>query len=205
MAEEPVEITYSNVLVVEGKDDQHFFEALATHLQSERFQVIDIEGKTNLRARLEALTLSRGFTAVTSLGIARDANADASAAFQSVCDALRAVNLPVPARPLVPTGHQPRVTVMILPGEGASGMLEDLCLKAVEADPAMACVEQYLECLQQQGLALPLNPPKAKVQAFLASRPRAGLAFGIAALAGYWPFDDDAFEQVRNFVQQVAS
>jgi len=205
MAEEPVKITHANVLVVEGNDDQHFFEALATHLQSQPFQVIDIEGKTNLRARLEAVTLSRGFAAVTSLGISRDANADASAAFQSVCGALRALNLPVPSRPLVPTGDQPRVTVMILPGEGAPGMLEDLCLEAVEADPAMACVQQYLECLQQQGLALPRNLAKAKVQAFLASRPRAGLAFGIAALAGYWPFADDAFEQVRNFVQQIAS
>jgi hypothetical protein len=84
-------------------------------------------------------------------------------------------------------------------------MLEDLCLRAVAQDPAMLCVKQYFKCLQQQGLSLPDNMSKAKVQVFLASRPKAGLRLGEAAQAGYWPWNENAFEQVRDFLQRIAS
>jgi hypothetical protein len=83
-------------------------------------------------------------------------------------------------------------------------MLEDLCLKAVVQDPAMLCVEQYFECLQQEELPLPDNISKAKAQVFLASRRKAGLRLGEAAQAGYWPWEAKAFEQVRDFLQHIA-
>jgi len=66
-------------------------------------------------------------------------------------------------------------------------------------------VEQYFECLQQEELPLPDNISKAKVQVFLASRCKAGLRLGEAAQAGYWPWDDQAFRQVRDFLQQIGS
>lgn len=82
-------------------------------------------------------------------------------------------------------------------------MLEDICLKAVAQDPAMFCVEQYFQCLQQQGLSVPSNTSKAKVQVFLASRPEAGKRLGEAAQAGYWPWDDEAFAQATTFLQHI--
>jgi hypothetical protein len=85
------------------------------------------------------------------------------------------------------------------------GMLEDLCLRAIAQDPAMLCVEQYFECLQQAGLSLPDNMSKAKVQAFLASRRKAGLRLGEAAEKGYWPWDAEAFGRVKDFLQQIGS
>lgn len=97
------------------------------------------------------------------------------------------------------------MTIMILPEENVSGMLEDLCLRAVVLDSAMDCVEKYFQCLQRQHLSLPNNPSKAKVQVFLASRPEAGKRLGQAAKAGYWPLDDKAFKQVRTFLQQIGS
>jgi hypothetical protein len=200
-----VEITKPNVLVVEGREEVFFFGALINHLGLQNIQIVEMEGKTRLKDRLEALTSLSGFTDVISLGVVRDANANPGAASQSVHDALQAANLPAPERPLVPTGHSPRVTVMILPEEGTPGMLEDLCLRAMAPDPAMLCVEQYLQCLQQHGLSLPHNTSKAKVQAFLASRPEAGKRLGEAAQAGYWPWDDATFEQVKNFLQQISS
>jgi hypothetical protein len=205
MAVTTVEVTKPHVLVVEGREEELFFGALLKYLELQNVQVLPIGGKTNLRENLKALIQSSGFLYVTSLGIVRDANTDPDAAFQSVRDALQAVNLPAPERSLVPAGDSPRVTVMILPEEGTPGMLEDLCLKAVLPDPAMLCIEQYLQCLQQQSLSLPHNVSKAKVQAFLASRPEAGKRLGEAAQAGYWPWDDATFEQVKNFLQQISS
>jgi len=205
MAVPIIEVTKPHVLVVEGREEELFFGAFSKHLGLKDLQVLPIGGKEQLRRNLRALTLSPRFAEVVSLGVVRDANANPGAAFQSVRDALQAVNLPAPERPLVPAGDSPRVTVMILPGESTPGMLEDLCLRAVAPDLAMLCVEQYLQCLQQQGLSLPHNMSKAKVQAFLASRPEAGKRLGEAAQAGYWPWDDKAFAQVKKFLRQISS
>jgi len=194
-----------NLLVVEGREDELFIEAFVRHLGLQDIQILPIGGKEQLRANLKALILSPGFAEVIGLGLMRDANTNPQAAFQSICSALHAVNLPIPKRPLMSTGDSPRVTVMILPEDGMPGMLEDLCLKAVSQDPAMPCVVQYFHCLQQQGLSLPQNFSKAKVQAFLASRPEAGKRLGEAAQAGYWPLDDQAFEQVKIFLKQIRS
>lgn len=199
-----VKIEQPNVLVVEGREEELFFGALIKHLGLQKVQTMPIGGKEQLRRNLRALVLSPGFSEVVSLGVVRDANADPRAAFQSVRDALWAVNLPAPERPLLPVGHSPRVAVMILPDEDTPGMLEDLCLRAVEQDPAMLCVEQYFQCLQQQSLPLPQQMPKAKVHVFLASRSDPGKRLGEAAQAGYWPWDAQAFDQVKNFLQQFS-
>jgi len=200
-----VKIEQPNVLVVEGREEELFFGALIKHLGLQNIQTMPIGGKEQLRRNLKALAVSPGFPEVVSLGVVRDANADPGAAFQSVRDALQAANLPVPERPLVPVGGRPRVAVLILPEVGIPGMLEDLCLRAVAQDLAMPCVEQYFKCLQQEGLSLPDNMSKAKVQVFLASRPKAGLRLGEAAQAGYWSWEAKAFEQVRDFLERIAS
>jgi len=200
-----IEITQSSLLVVEGREEELFFGSLIKHLELQNIQIMGIGGKTNLRRNLEALTLSPHFDEVISLGVVRDANDNPAAAFQSVCDALHAVNLPVPERALMSAGDSPQVSVMILPEEDAPGMLETLCLRAVEQDPAMLCVGRYFKCLQQKGLSLPDDMFKAKVQVFLASRRKTGLRLGEAAQAKYWPWDEEAFERVRNFLRQIGS
>lgn len=202
MALETREITEPKVLIVEGKDDKNFFEALINHLGLLKIQVKDIGGKTQLKDRLKALVQTSGFTQVTSLGVVRDANDDHVAAFQSVCAALQNANLPVPERPWMAVGNEPKIVVLILPKENENGILEDLCLEAANSDPAMPCVNQYFECIKKQSLNPPSNLSKAMVHAFLASRPDPDLRLGEAAQKGYWPFEDDAFKQVKTFLQQ---
>jgi hypothetical protein len=94
---------------------------------------------------------------------------------------------------------------MILPEENAPGMLEDLCLQALKSDCATVCVEQYFQCLQQQRVPLPRNMSKAQIQVFLGSRAEAGKRLGEAAQAGYLPWDNNAFEQLKDFIHQVVS
>jgi hypothetical protein len=200
-----VKIKQPNVLVVEGREEELFFGALIKHLGLQNIQTMPIGGKEQLRPNLKALAVSPGFPEVVSLGVVRDANADPGAAFQSVHDALQAANLPTPERPLAFVGERPRVTVLILPGGDRKGELEDLCLDAIAQDPAMPCVEQYFECLQQKGLSLPGNISKAKVQVFLASRHKAGLRLGEAAHAGFWPWENAVFDKVKDFLQKLGS
>ena len=198
-----IKIEQPNVLVVEGKEEGLFFGALINHLRLQNIQILSVGGKEKLRGNLKALAQSPGFSDVISLRVVRDADSNPDAAFQSVRDALQAAGLPTPKRPLVPVGAKPRVAVLILPEVGKPGMLEDLFLRAITQDPAMLCVEQYFECLQQAGLSLPDNMSKAKVQVFLASRRKAGLRLGEAAQAGYWSWETEAFEQVRDFLKQI--
>jgi len=197
-----VRIEQPNLLVVEGREEELFFEALIKHLGLQNIQIMPIGGKEKLRNNLRALVSAPRFHTVFSLGIVRDANADPNAAFQSVCDALRIVNLPVPKQPLLPAIGPPRVLVLILPGKNKQGMLEDLCLEAVKDDPAMCCVEQYFQCLSKLGIQ-PRNLSKAKVQAFLASREEPGKRLGEAAQAGYWRWDCEAFREVKDFLQEL--
>jgi len=203
MAERNIEILQENLVLVEGHDEELFFEALLRHMGVNSIQVLPIAGKDNLRPNLKMLVVSPGFSEVVSLGIVRDANNNPEGAFHSVCGALEIANLPVPEFPMLPTGRGPQVTVMILPDGNTPGMLEDVCLRTVGEDPAMFCVEEFFKCLQERNVSMPRNNSKARVQVFLGSRLEAGKRLGEAALAGYWPWDHIAVEQIKNFLTRV--
>lgn len=203
----PLDIAEPNVVVVEGKEDELFFEALIEHLGLQRVQIMGIGGKTKLRKRLALLRTRPRFSELVSLSVVRDANTDPCAAFQSVRDALQNASFPVPTRPFVPSGRSPEITVIILPDGNTPGMLEDLCLKALTSDPSMVCVEQYFQCLRQQGCPgpSPHHVSKAKIQTLLASKHEPGKRLGEAAQAGYWPWDQAAFQQLTSFFQRISS
>jgi len=205
MAEMNYEILKDNLVLVEGHDEELFFEALLRHMDINVVQILPIAGKDNLRERLKMLVASPRFSEVVSLGIVRDADTNPGGAFQSVCGALEIVNLPVPEFPLLPTGRGPQVTVMILPDGNTPGMLEDVCLRTIGEDPAMFCVEEFFKCLQERNVSMPRNNSKARVQVFLGSRLEAGKRLGEAAQAGYWPWDHIAVEQIKNFLMRFST
>lgn len=205
MAETTIEILKENLVLVEGHDEELFFEALVRHMGINSIQVLPIAGKDNLRPNLKMLVVSPRFSEVVSLGIVRDANNNPEGAFQSVCGALEIVNLPVPRVALLPTGRGPQVTIMILPDGNTPGMLEDVCLRTVGEDPAMFCVEEFFKCLQKRNVSMPRNNSKARVQVFLGSRLEAGKRLGEAAQAGYWPWDHIAVEQIKKFLMTFSA
>ncbi len=60
----------------------------------------------------------------------------------------------------------------------------------------------YLECLATQQLSI-INLEKAKVQAFLASRPKFVAHVGEAANKGYWPWENTAFSALKKFLEEL--
>ena len=199
-------VTQPLVLIVEGDDDKNFFEALARHLGLTSVQVLPADGKDNLRPHIAAVAKMPGFLSTArALGVARDADTDPKAAFQSVRDALLAAGLPAPEAPLEVAEGDLSVSVMILPGAGQPGKIEDLCLASVGADPATPCIGAYFECLRTSGASEPGDLSKAKVQAFLASRPKPCPHLGIAAQQGHWPWDAGAFSDASKFLEQLAA
>ncbi len=183
----PKPIIKSKQLLVEGKDAEEFFSAFLNYMGlTDKVQVQNFGGIDELGGFLKALKSTHGFAQmVTSLGMVRDAETDAAAAFQSVCSALNRARLNEPMKPMIPAGQNPQVNVLILPNATSCGMLETLLLQAVKSDPVVECIEQYFKYVEQRKGSLPKNMPKARVQAFLASRPRPGLLLGQAAHVGY--------------------
>lgn len=197
-------ITYSKVLLVEGRDAFHFFMALLRHLGIlAEIEIRNFGGVDDLTKYLKTLRITPGFTNVNSVGIVRDAEANAASAFDSVCSSLRRAGMNIPQHPMAIAPGQPDVSVFILPDCSNPGMLENLCLQAVRDETAMFCVKDYFQCLDEQSVALPTNKPKAQVQTFLASRTRPGLLLGQAAHAGYWPWDNPAFASLKQFLRAL--
>ena len=199
----PLRILKPKLLIVEGKDDEIFFNVFINHLNIQDIQVAGIGGKDKIKPNLKALSKDSNFSQIISLGIIRDADKSAGNAFKSVRDSLIAAGLPSPRRALSTIKGPPKVTVMILPVRKRRGELEDLCLDAVSDDPAMSCVDQYFDCIDRQLLDKPRKLSKAKVRVFLSSRKDPTLPLGISAEKGYWPFDNKAFAAVQEFLQSL--
>lgn len=200
----PVPITRPKLLVVEGWNERAFYYELARHLgMGETLQVQTFEGNPALGAFLRQLPKVSGFREmVQSLGVIRDAESDATAAWASVCRALGTAGLSVPAHPGEFTATRPRVGAYIQPGRGRAGALEDLLMEAVAGDQAFSCIEPFVKCAEGLSVA-PKNSMKTRAQAFLASRKEAGLSIGKATQKGYWNLDHAAYDEVRAFLKAL--
>jgi hypothetical protein len=192
--------TKPRVLIGEGRDEVNFFEALVDELKLTDIQVEEYGGKPNLAAYLQSFRLRPGHQAVASLGITRDSDANPASVFQSACTLLAQNGLPVPGAAGQGIAGTPRIGVFLLPDNRRPGMLEDLCLDAVQADGAMPCVTDFFLCVGQSAQRQPNNPAKARVHAWLASQVDPDLRLGEAARKGYWPWTSSAFGALKQFL-----
>ena len=136
----PEPIAKKALLLVEGKDALNFFKVLCKHLAlSQQLQIMNFGGVNQLRGFLLGLPGASGFADVKSIGIIRDAETNATGAFQSVTASLGRAGLATPAQPeQLSRDGQPAVGVLILPGHGQPGMLETLLGKTFTSVTAAA-------------------------------------------------------------------
>lgn len=199
----PKEITSEKLLLVEGKDEVNFFEALLDKAGIEGFEMINVEGKGNFTQYLKMLCLLTGFERVKTLIIIRDADNSPDAAFASVKNALHAIHLHAPNRQNELKEHLGRkVGIFIMPGNFEKGMLEDLCMSSVSDDPVIECIEKFFECVKGKG-CIPKNLAKAKAHVFLASRPELVTSIGVAAKKGYWNFTHPSLQSLIHFLREA--
>lgn len=199
-----IQIEKPTQLLVEGKDQKNFFETFIGHLRRQDIQVQDFGGVDELGRFLPGFVKSPGFSNVAGLGIVRDAERDAAAAFRSVRSALRKAGLSVPDAPDRRSGGSPAVTVHILPGGGAAGMLETLLCLSFENEPVKGCIDDFFACVD----GLPNSGPavrrdKARAHAYLATMPEPHVSVGVAAQKRYWELDHRAFAGIRAFLQSL--
>jgi hypothetical protein len=205
MPRKPIIPKKPTVLIVEGNEDKFFFEALLKHLQITSIQVEGIGGKTQIGTNLLEFRDQAGFdTVVKTLAVVRDADDNPQGAFQSVCSALKKANLPVPTKRSQFAEGSPKTGILILPSMMTTGSLEDVCLAAIENNPILqSCVTDYFVCVQKNGLPLPREMSKARIQVFLAAiEPDQRL--GESAKSGHWDWSHPAFAPLIAFLRQIA-
>jgi len=200
-------IEQSHLLLVEGIDDAFFFEAFLKQLNLYDVEIWPIGCGRNFKTRLGLLKKLSGFERVKSIGVIRDADEDPAAAFASVSQALRENGLSAPDSYGCRSTETPITCIMILPdGINSQGMLESLCLRAIKDDPAMPCMNKYFDCLHGLGIfQRKVDEDKAKVHAYLASREKPDKRLGESAMASYWPFVSEVFDNVKRFLFEIGN
>ncbi len=199
----PEEIKSEIQLLVEGNDQRNFFEAFIDHLSLENIQSQNFGGVNELRNFLPAFVNMPNFQSVQSLGIVRDAETSAGSALQSIQSSLRNAELPVLDSPAKRTGISPAVTVLILPGDNRTGMLETLLCESFMDTPVNHCIDDFFVCVENLPDVSIKNPHKARAHAYLTTKPDPHFSVGVAAKNDYWDLDHDVFGNVRDFLQRI--
>jgi hypothetical protein len=199
----PVRLSMPKLVIGEGVEEVRFFGALLKHLGITDIQVEQYGGKYRLAGFLRTLVGLPSFGNLSALAVTRDADHDAAAAFSSVTGALTRAGLAAPTLSSGFAGAGPRVGVFILPDGTSVGMLEDICLLALLADPAAPCVDDYFTCLRARAGREPNSPSKARLHVWLASQVKPDLRLGDAAGEGYLPWESSAFDPVKEFLQAL--
>ena len=196
----PQPIQKPKQLLVEGKDQRNFFEAFLDHIHERNVQVQNFGGVQELHRFLLAFVKMPEFGTVESVGIVRDAERDATGAWDSVRTALSNATMPVPDRIEQRSAGTPHVSVLILPGGNRPGMLETVLNQTFANDPVNTCIDYFFECVGRLPGKKIHMPDKARSRAYLWTREKPHVSVGVAAQAEYWDFGHEAFGSLRSFL-----
>ncbi len=201
----PVQIEKERLLLVEGKDEVEFFNAFFNHLNIDDIQVFDVLGKTNFRENIKLLAMSPNVEIIQKIGAVRDADTNAHAAFSSLKDGFELADWKPTDIPYIFSSQTPSIGIFIMPGaEQNSGMLEDLCLESLNEEPALECVEDYINCIESLREERLNKLSKRKILTYLSGQQEFVNALGLAAQKHIWNFDAPAFDQLKTFLRELA-
>ena len=202
---QPTEISEGKVqLLVEGKDQKNFFEALLRHIGLQNnVQIQDYGGGDELHNFLPAFAKMPKFKSMKSIGIVRDAENSEQATFQSVQLSIRNANLISPSQVGTASSGNPTVTVLILPGGGRRGMLETIICRVFADKPIDNCIDDFFNCAQLLPDVSITSREKSRAYTYLATTSRPFHSVGVAAKAGVWDLDHPAFNEVRDFLSRL--
>ena len=195
------------LLLVEGRDEVNLFRALIHGCFDDDpgIQVIDAGGKDKFSRNPRAIqTAATAAPALQSIGVVRDADADAGAAFASVCDGIRSANYEPPVNHGEFSNGMPAIGVFIVPDGTEPGAIETLCRRSRQGDATAACVDEYLNCLEQGHATSSKNLDKSFAHAYLAATENPVARVGEGALQGVWDFASSVFAPLTQFVHRLA-
>ncbi|WP_017303852.1 DUF3226 domain-containing protein [Spirulina subsalsa] len=187
-----IKIDKPKLIIGEGTEEKIFFSTLIKYLKIDDIQVECYEGKGNLGKFLKTLSLIPGYPELQSLGITRDADDSFESVSTSIDNFIKSIF----------GADHVKITKFIMPDNGSSGMLEDLCLTAIKSSE-IQCADNFLECIYNCSQRKPKNLAKAKIQAWLASQTNPGQRLGEAAQSGCIDWENEAFQPLREFIKNL--
>ncbi len=191
------------LLLVEGKTNLVFFVEWLRRLGKSNVTVIDFGGTSQLKGTLQRVVDPVFRAQGRSLGIVRDAERDAGAAFQSVCSSIQSCGLVPPTAAGIWSASQPAIGVFILPDNQSSGMIESLCVEALrvtaQGRASLDCTENFLRCLSAAGKTAD-NMTKARLHATLAGWGHNDPRVGAAARERAFNWSAPAFAPLASFL-----
>ena len=190
--------------------------------KDDAIQIAQVGGK-NKFGRFLTGTLKRAenFYRLRRLGLIRDADESAQAAFNSLRGTLTDSGLPEPAQDWeIRQEERLHVGVAILPDMDSCWNLEALCLRSLEGGE-LSCIDAYTDCVTRTGPSIANEQlAKARVYMYLAAGPvpkegsgragespvreNPGLRLGESAEVGVWNWDSPAFEQIKDWLCHLA-
>jgi hypothetical protein len=139
-----------------------------------------------------------------------DANGNADQSFDAIVTALQTATFPVPNHPFTISGNEFKVAVYLVPGEGETGTLEHLLLKAVfQKTPGLEkCLEDFSRCTGGLRSTKPNTEAKMRMSAlaaaFCSGKPWCSLANMWSDNDNPVPIDSSHFDHLANFVTNFA-
>ncbi|EHD20717.1 hypothetical protein BrE312_1302 [Brenneria sp. EniD312] len=205
-------IENKKLLLVEGKDEEGFFEALCDFLGIGDIKIIKTNGKERFKPEFDAIINAPGFEIVTSLGIVRDADNTMAGAISSINSSLKKHNMPQPqGHNTFSSNEKIKVGIFIAPGFQDNGMLENLVLETVLTHPVKKFSDKYIDDLKGN-LAptvddcqynFPRNEHKARLHSFLAGMEHYVPSLGIAAQKGYFNLASESLNDISHFLRSL--
>jgi hypothetical protein len=192
------------LVICEGADDAAVVSELCIASGIAGITVEHYGGRSNLEAFLRELPKRPDFARgeVESLGVTIDADTNGAASWQKLQNAVQqGIGVQLTTRGTF-VSTAPKIGGFVVARPDDTGMLEDMCLAAVQGKPGYPCLEEYFRCLaekteRKQYLA------KAKFRAWMASQSDFDLRTGKAAAKGYLPWDNTAFDPLRQFLKAL--
>ena len=192
------------LVLCEGKDDVAVVEGLCLHSKITGLSLEQYGGRDRLQQVVCTLPIRPEFTRgeLQSLAILIDAEKDRDSSFQKVRDIIKKTFDVVVENPGSFAGSKPRVAGFVVCDDSGRGMLEDVCLKSVSGRADHKCMEEYFKCLSEKTGKKDFHP-KAKFKAWMASQIEFDFRVGLAAGGGYLPWDNKAFDGLREFLKSL--
>ena len=204
-----IELKTDRLLLVEGKDEENLLGKLIEDClndDGQDIQIVAVGSKSKFRSSLIAIKVAaQARPTLRSIGVIRDADDNPNGSFDSVCGSLRSAGYEPPAAHAEFSDATPSIGVFIVPDGSQPGAIETLCRRSVEGKAATECVDEYMECLKTRKGLQSKNADKTFTHAYLAAMRDPVARVGEGAQQGVWDFQSPAFDDLSQFVRDLAS
>jgi len=164
-------IVQPHLLLVEDDEAVGFFDALIKRWNLNDTTIRKIGRGDEFERNLRILKTEFVKDKLKTIGIVQDAKDNPTATFERIKRTLTNLGDSLPDSYGHGSSGSPIIHIIILPdGLNSTGGIESLCLRALEGDPVLPCVNGYFECLDEREVPYDgLEIDKAKILVYLAS------------------------------------